>query len=262
MKRLVIGLLVLIVVLVAADFGAAAVAESAVSRQMRSQLNLADDPSVRVNGFPFLTQALAGEYGSIDVEAQRLSVGQLDELTVRAQLRNVSAPLSMLLGSGPKTIAVQSAEGIVRIPANAVEGLIPEVQKLRIEPIDDFALQQAIDDGADVSLGDLDPDLAVRLVGTTSVLGQSTEVAVIAAMELVDGRIRIEPQDVKADGLSASALPPDTRRELKQAFTLTLDPGALPLQVTPTRLQAVDGALELSGRARDLDLGGAATPGG
>ena len=97
MRRLVIALLVLIGILVVADFGAAALAESAVSRQMRSQLSLADDPSVRINGFPFLTQAVSGQYSSVDVAAQRISVGQLQELGVRTQLRNVSGetPISL-----------------------------------------------------------------------------------------------------------------------------------------------------------------------
>ena len=174
MRRLVIALLVLVGVLVVADFGAAALAESAVSRQMRSQLGLADDPSVRINGFPFLTQAVAGEYGSVDVEAQRITLGQLRELGVRAQLRNVSAPLPMLLGSGPKTLQVRAAEGTVRVPANDVQRLMPGVQKLRIETVDEGALERAIDDGADVSLGDIDPDQAVRLVGTSTLLGTSS----------------------------------------------------------------------------------------
>jgi hypothetical protein len=52
MRRLIIILLVLVGLAVAADFGSAALAESAVSRQMRGQLGLVDDPSVRINGSP------------------------------------------------------------------------------------------------------------------------------------------------------------------------------------------------------------------
>jgi LmeA-like phospholipid-binding len=260
MKRLVIGLLVLAVVLVAADFGAAAVAESMVSRQMRSQLNLADDPSVRINGFPFLPQALAGHYQSMDVEAQRISAGTLDELSVRAQLRNVTAPLPMLLGTGPKTIGVQVAEGTIRIPAKAVEKLVPEVQKLRVEPVNDFVVQQAVDDGADPALEDIDPDRAVRLVATSPLIEDGTEVGVIAAMELADGRVRLAPRDIRLSG-SSEQIAPQVEQVLRRAFTLTLDPGRLPLQVTPTKVRAIDDALEVSGRARDLSLGAAASGG-
>jgi len=263
MRRLVIALLALLGVLVVADFGAAALAESAVSRQMRSQLALADDPSVRINGFPFLTQAVSGEYGSVDVDAQRISLGQLRELGVRTQLRNVEAPLSMLLGSGEKTLQVRTAEGTVRIPANDVQRLVPGVQKLRIETLDEGALEQAIDDGADISIGDLDPDEAVRLVGTSTLFGQSTEVAVIASLELADTQIRIIPRDIRVGGQDAPAVPAATQQSLQRLFTLRIDPGSLPLQITPTKLRATpDGALEISGRARDLTLGGSSSASG
>ena len=91
MRRLIIILLVLAGLAVAADFGSAALAESAVSRQMRGQLGLVDDPSVRINGFPFLTQAVAGTYSSIDVDATRIPYGSFKELEINARLHDVSA---------------------------------------------------------------------------------------------------------------------------------------------------------------------------
>jgi hypothetical protein len=263
MRRLVITLLVLIGVLLVTDFGAAAVAESAVSRQMRAQLALADDPSVRINGFPFLVQAVSGEYGSVDVAAQRISLGQLRELGVRAQLRDVEAPLPMLLGSGAKTLQVRAAEGIVRIPANDVQRLLPGIDKLRIETVDEGTLERAIDDGADVAIGDIDPDQAVRLVGFSSLVGQSTEVAVIAELQLVDGQIQVLPRDVRLNSPGSPALPAATQQSLQRLFTLRINPGSLPLRVAPTKVRATpDGALEISGRARDLTLGGSSTAAG
>jgi hypothetical protein len=208
MRRLVIALLVLVGLFVAVDFGAAALAESAVSRQMREQIGLADDPSVRINGFPFLTQALTGQYSSVDVDATRISVGELQELNVHAQLRDVDAPLSMLLGSGPKSLSVQEVEGTVRIPASDVERLVPGIEDLRIENVDEYALEQAVDDGGDKSLRQIDPENAVRLVGTASLLGQQTEVSVIAVLELVDGQAQIAPRDVGRRGARWSSSSP------------------------------------------------------
>jgi hypothetical protein len=230
---------------------------------MRAQLALADDPSVRINGFPFLTQAAAGEYGSVDVAAQRISLGQLRELGVRAQLRDVEAPLPMLFSSGAKTLRVRTAEGTVRIPANDVQRLLPGVEKLRIETVDEGALDRAIDDGADIAIGDIDPDKAVRLVGTSSLLGKEAEVAVIAELQLVDGQIRIAPRDIRLSASGAALPQTGIQESLQQLFTLRIDPGSLPLQVTPTKLRATpDGALEVSGRARDLTLGGSSTASG
>ena len=258
MRRLIIALLVLVGLFVAVDFGAAALAESAVSRQMREQIGLVDDPDVRINGFPFLVQALTGEYSSVDVDAERIRVGELQDLTVHAQLRDVSAPLSMLLGSGPKSLSVKEVEGIVQIPASDVERLVPGIEDLRIENVDDYALEQAVDEGGDRSLRTIDPENAVRLVGTFMLLGQEAEVSVIAALELVDGQAQIAPRDIRLGGSDAEPLPAAVQRTLEQQFTLRIDPGSLPLAATPTRLRAVGGAIELSGFADDLTLGSGA----
>jgi hypothetical protein len=258
-KRLIIGLLVLVGLLVAADFGAAALAESAVSRQMREQIGLPDDPRVRINGFPFVTQALAGTYSSIDVSAPRLQVGALQDVEVTAQLRDVEAPLSEVLGPGPRSLRVGSAEGTVRIGPDDIERLIGSVERLRIETVDDEALAQLVEDGGDASLADIDPDRSARLVGTTEVLGMSTEVAVLVVLELDDGVVRVVPRDVRLGGAS-EPLPEAVQAAVRSMFTVEVDPGSLPLQVTPDELRAVDGVLQVSGSATDLVLGaGSAT---
>jgi hypothetical protein len=258
MRRLVIGLLVVVGLLVAADFGAAALAESVVSRQMREQLGLADDPAVRINGFPFLTQALSGQYRSVDVAADRIPVGDLRELEVQAQLRDVTAPLDELVGSGPPTLRVRQAEGAVLVNANDLQRLIPGVERLRIETVDADVLQRAVDEGGEPSLTEIDPDGAARLVGTTVVLGQELVASVIAVLQLTDGQVQIVPRDVRLGDSGAPPLPGAVQRALSALFTVRIDPGSLPLDVTPTALRARDGALEISGTAGDLVLG----PGG
>jgi hypothetical protein len=258
MRRLVIALLVLVGLFVAVDFGAAALAESAVSRQMREQIGLVDDPDVRINGFPFLTQAVSGHYPEVDVSALRVQVGELQDLSVHARLRDVRAPLPMLLGSGPKSLAVRSVEGTVRIPASDVERLVPGIEDLRIENVDDHVLQQAVENGGDRSLRTIDPSDAVRLVGTATLLGQEAEVSVIAVLQLVDGQAQIVPRDVRLGGSDAPALPAAVQHTIEQRFTVRLDPGSLPLAATPTRLRAAGGALEISGFADDLTLGAGA----
>ncbi|HVH20859.1 MAG TPA: LmeA family phospholipid-binding protein, partial [Pseudonocardia sp.] len=135
--------------------------------------------------------------------------------------------------------------------------------KLRIETVDEGTLERAIDDGADVAIGDIDPDQAARLVGFSSLVGQSTEVAVIAELQLVDGQIQVLPRDVRLNSPGSPALPAATQQSLQRLFTLRINPGSLPLRVAPTKVRATpDGALEISGRARDLTLGGSSTAAG
>jgi hypothetical protein len=268
MRRLVIALLVLAGLLVAADFGAAALAESTVSRQMRAQLGLADDPSVRINGFPFLTQAMAGHYSSVDVDANRISVGPLRELSVSAQLRDVEAPLAMLLGPGEKTLKVGEVEGTVRVPATDLERLVPDVADLRIETLDQSALEQVAEDSDAPALAELDPERTVRLVGATTLPdtlpvtlpglsgGDEVEVRVIASLDLSEGRIRIVPRTVQLGGpQELPSIPAVLQSSFSEMFAVPIDPGALPLKVTPTDVRASNGVLEVSGKASDLTLG-------
>jgi len=256
MRRLVIGVLVLVGVLVAVDFGAAALAESAVSRQMRSQLGLADDPSVRINGFPFLIQAVSGQYSSIDVDAQRIPAGPFQQLEVKAQLHNVAAPLPMLLGSGPKTVWVATADGTVRVNADDLQRLVPQLKKARIESVDEKALQHVVEDGADPTLADLDPDQVARIVGTVDVLGQPVEIATLVTLELDRGKASIAPRDVRLVDGTALPLPAAAQRALLERFKQPLDTGALPLQVTPKTFEVVDGTLAIGGTAANLTIGG------
>jgi hypothetical protein len=261
----IIVLVVLVGLFVAADFGAAALAESAVSRQMRQQVGLVDDPNVRINGFPFLTQAISGRYGSVDVVAQHIRVSELQDLSVQAQLRDVDAPLSMVLGSGPKTLKVGQAEGSVRIAAKDVERILNRngslaIDDLRIDTVDLPGLKAAAKESGDTSLTSIDPDRAARLTGSTTLplLGKN-DVSVIAQLALEDGKARLVVRDVRFGG---KALPASVQRSVAQMFAITVDPGSLPLKVTPTELTAVDGTLQISGTASDLTLGGGSTTAG
>ena len=258
-KRTVAAIVVLGAAAVGVDYGAAALTESVVARQMRTQMALTDDPSVRVNNFPFLTQAISGRYKSVDVTADHIVVGPLHDVQVRSQLRDVSAPLSQMLGDGPRTVTVREVEGTVRIGAPDVERLIREagdvpVDKLYIDGIDADGLEKAVDDGADPALKSLDPATVIRMGGTVDVLGQEQPVTIIAELQLADGRVQITPRDIRLADEDAQ-LPVALQRTLSRLFTLTLYPGALPLQVTPTTVRATSGGLEISGLTGRLVLG-------
>ncbi|HEX4247519.1 MAG TPA: DUF2993 domain-containing protein [Pseudonocardia sp.] len=247
-----------IVLLVAVDFAAASAAEYQVSNRMREQLALPDDPAVKINGFPFLAQAIAGDYKKVDVSADRLTVGQLHEVGVRAELYHVRVPFQEVL-SGSPTIHVDNAQGSVLITNTDLVKQLSGVTKLNISAVDYGALDVALQDKADAtpgsSLTGISPDQAVRLVATTSVLGRQMNVTVIAALQLSGRQIQISPRDIRVGtGSDAARLPQVVQTGLRGLFTFRIDPGMLPFHVTPTRLQAVDNGLLITGVARDLVL--------
>lgn len=260
MKRIVVGLIVAIVLLVAVDFVAASAAEYQVSSSLRTQLALPDEPAVKINGFPFLAQAVAGDYKQVDVSATNLAMGSMSNVGLDVQLYNVRVPLSELLGGSVRSARVESVQGAVLITKEDLVKQLPKVSKLTVGPIDDGVLDAAYAASADAlpgsSVAGIDPDTAVRMAGTTSILGKKTDVSAIAVMTMVGRQIQITPRDVRVGtGPAATKLPDIVQAGLRRMFTLRLDPGALPFDVTPTRLRAVGDGLEVSGVAKNVILG-------
>src|SRR5437763_15229435 len=72
MRKLLIGVAVLAVLLVAADRVSVAVAENQISDRLTSAYGLPGKPGVSITGFPFLTQVAAGDYRQIDVSASQV----------------------------------------------------------------------------------------------------------------------------------------------------------------------------------------------
>ena len=241
MKKAVIVLVVLVGLLVAIDFGTAAAAEYQVSKRLRSHLNLADDPAVRINGFPFLYQAFTGDYRNVDVNADGVTVARLRDLGVEATLHHVRVPFSDLVSGSVQTVRIDEVVGRVRVRAGELKQLI-NVEDLRVDKVTDRDRTAA---------GQPVPDNAVKLTGTTELAGRRMTVAVIATLELVGGQILIRANTVRIDD---QTLLPLIEQAVLSLFTVRLDPGTLPFNVTPTAVRADDGALIVEGNAHDVVL--------
>ena len=230
------------------------------------QIGLPDDPPTSaINGFPFVTQALAGRYSSIDVTADRMQSAAAGG-RVRSQLRDVTPPLSEVLGAGPRCVSVREVEGTARVGADDIERLISTQRHPGRQALHRVARRRrargAVDDGADPSLADARPRhrRPARRHHRGARRGTPRSPRSSSPLDLTDG-------------LSALLGPP-ARRPHRRTPTprrcrsrrsglpgrpsspSRLDPGSLPLQVTPpTELKAVDGVLEISGSTTDLLLG-------
>ena len=243
-------MLVIVALAVAADFAAAAAAEHVVAKQLRQQLELPSDPSVRINGFPFVTQALAGHYSAIDVRAGGVSVGPLHDLDVEATLHDVDAPLSQVSSGDLHSVRAARVDGRVRIKDSDLGRAIG---------LDDLRIQQpSADSSPDSSRGFSRGESApIRMVASTGLGGQRTEVIGTGVIELTGGRVRITINDVRLsrDGAGEVALPKGIRQTLLKALNADVKPGALPFAVTPTSVSVETGAVVVEGTASNVTLG-------
>ncbi len=80
--------IVLVGLLVAADFGAKAIAESEVASQIQKQ-GISQKPAVSITGFPFLTQVISRDIRSMQISWHDLPAGPVTVKSINAVLNGV-----------------------------------------------------------------------------------------------------------------------------------------------------------------------------
>lgn len=261
MRKLIITVVVLAGLFVAADYGSAAFAEYQISTRMRQELKLTEDPAVRVYGFPFLWQEAVGDYRNIEVESSGLTVGQLHNVQVHANLFHVRTRLSQLAAGDSTSVRVDKVVGKVRIRATDVGRLIG-INDLRIEQASEPGTpDELVEPAVTTTRRPVEPDPTVaqiKLIGTTDVIGKATKVTIYGAVSLINGHVVVSPRklELTTDSGGVISLPEPVQRAVMAAFAVKLDPGQLPLTVAPRAISVETGTLVVEGEATDIVLSG------
>ncbi|MFT7836192.1 DUF2993 domain-containing protein [Saccharothrix sp. BKS2] len=261
-RKLIIAALVVGAVLVAADYGLAAAGEYQVAQRMRHKFGLSEDPAVRINGFPFTTQALAGDYRDIEISAAGVPVGDdLRNLEIRANLRHVRIGLSDLLAGNTANARIDQVRGSVKIKSSDLNRLVNRVtpfNDMTIEP-DNRAKREAELEGEpapEQAAAARKPDptvAAVKLAGSTTVAGRKIRIAAYGTVSLIDGQIAIAVNDIDLDDTSLEGLDA-VLGTVRQALGVVIDPGQLPFTATPTAVKVESGAFIVEGTVNDIPL--------
>jgi hypothetical protein len=262
-KRLIVVLVVLVGLLVGADFGLAAFAEHTISQKARAQLGLVDDPSVTIHGFPFTTQALSGDYSQISVAAAGVRVGKLSDVEISAELHNVTAPLSDLLAGNTKSIKIGTLEGGVTIKASDIARIAPldKVEDLKIEP----STEEYVKTGQDTMTDEQKktdaqqdkPSAGIRLSGYVQIAGQKVEIFCFAMIEVKDKAISISPRRLQfGNDKETTVVPAEVQKALLPNFEASINGGQLPFNVEPTAVRVNSGSVTLKGKANDVTFSG------
>jgi hypothetical protein len=250
MRGFLITLVVLVLLLVGVDFGARWVAEDRVAAQLQTQLKLDEKPSVDIGGFPFLTQAVAGTYPAVTLTAEHIPYRQLRDVTLVAELGNVSLPPQSLIDGSVRSIPAETVTASAQIDPTDLARIL-RVSDVTVAPVTAATLGER-------DLANVDPSQAVELTSTTTVLGQSVRASVIATFRLSGGQIVLSARDITVDTgdapSSVSGAVSSALRSKLGSFSARVDPGQLPFSISATDLRAEDGKLVVSGTAEDVDL--------
>ena len=224
MRKLLIGVVILAVLLVAADRISVAVAENQISDRLASAYGLAGKPGVTITGFPFLTQVVTGDYQQIDVSANQVSAdgAVLHHLNVR--LTGVHATVSQVLGNGSSMVTADRAAGSAMVGFGTVDHRLPS--GFQLHP-----------DGKNLSVS-----------GNLAVGGARIPVSATVTLGVSGSGISVTPVHVSVPGVAT--LPSAYSSQLRVVVPLS----TLPLHLRLTSVHVTPDGLRIGAAARDVQF--------
>ena len=225
MRKLLIGVAVLAVLLVAADRISAAVAENQISDRLTSAYGLPDKPGVSITGFPFLTQVAAGDYQQIDVSASQVPADGATLHDLKVRLSGVHATVSQVLGNGSSMVTADRAAGSAMVGFGTVDRRLPG--GLHLHP-----------DGKNL-----------RVSGRLAFHGTRIPVSATVAVGVSGSGIRVSPVSVDVPGLPGLPVSAYSSR-----LRIVVPLSTLPLHLRLTSVHVTPDGLSIAASASDVQF--------
>lgn len=226
-RVLVVAVVSLLALLVIADRVVAYVAAERVADDLQTRLGADRQPEVSISRFPLLTQALAGSYDRIRIDAPGIDAQQLGRVDLKMDLRDVRIPLSDAISGDVSGAVVTDATASIEVPEANLAELI----------------------GLPITVDGIDGDV-VRLGTTFEVLGTDVPISVDARVMIDDGSTaRLDVEGASAAGIT---IPSFVVSELSDLIGIELP---LPTLVDGMQLQTVtarEGLLVLRAEGREV----------
>ncbi len=243
-RRLLITLIVLLLLLgifaVVVDRFGKSFAErligERVTEQVANQEATSEKPDVTVEGVPFLTQVLSGEYQEIKIQLANFTGPAGNGKTIRMPLldvraKDVRAPL--------ETLRTRQGDNI----ATTVTGTGTL----------DYATLAELTDREGVKLGEKDGKLAVT--APLDVLNQTVTVNGTANLEVTkDNVVRIRFEQVTAEGLPDIPLVRNLLNNYAKQISVDVKVPALPLDLVVQKVQPTAEGLVVTAAASEVPL--------
>ncbi|WP_029137633.1 LmeA family phospholipid-binding protein [Nakamurella lactea] len=230
MRKLLITLIVLILLVIGADFAGRAIAESKAGEAIATEGGVSPAPDVDIHGMSFLWQAIAGNYQHITVASHDLSTGKLTGVDATVELYDVRLTISDVLDGNVDSLTSGHADITASIPAPVLASVL-EQQELTVAAGDNGAL---------------------RLGTTVAAAGQTFPVTIDVTPTYADGTLRLGNAKVVE---APAAVPTALTNALIKDFSIDLPLTGLPFRLDSATARVDGSALVLTGSARDVQLG-------
>jgi LmeA-like phospholipid-binding len=176
------SVVLLLVLLVVADRFAARVAGQVVAQQIKKSQHLTTTPKVTIDGFPFLTQLVAGKYDQVDATALDIHNGDVRATSTTLHLYGVHLDAADVLSQSVKAIPVDRGAGTVVLSWADINAIV-KPSGVKVTP---------------------EKGGAVAVSGSVTVEGQTVKGTGTGTVEAVPGGIRVTVANIKAAGLTAT----------------------------------------------------------
>ncbi|MGI5246965.1 LmeA family phospholipid-binding protein [Dactylosporangium sp. CA-139066] len=243
---LVVLLIILVGVLAVVDRIAAGVAEDRITAETKAQLAANDvkyegEPQVKITGFPFLTQVIAGEYKKITIGLDKPQVNnvKLDTLTVEALSVKADA-MDLMNGKGDVTAGVVSGNA--------------SMSWENVKPLLEVAGMPPSMDPSQVTLTVVDNKIEMRV----PIAFQGIKVTLIAkgSMIVEAGKVRLKLESVTTDQGSLPAQVNNLIKTYQNRLQVTVKLPGLPYNLVINSVQTTNDGLQVTASAADVKLTG------
>ena len=240
---LLVIVLVLLGVLVAADRVAARVAEDRIAAQAAPKLanyhvTGGGQPDVKIGGFPFLTQVLAGRYDKVTIDVAHPEVDGIQLGRFMLEATTVQVDNGALL-NGTRRATAGRVTGTATMGWDAVRLAM------------DFANLPGIDPSKlQVSVVDNRLDLKMPL----AVLGMQTTLHATGELQLVDGSVKLRVDSINTENPALPGAAQSALNQIRRTFTPTLRIPAMPYQLVINSVTTGPSGVEIVASAEHVQL--------
>jgi hypothetical protein len=218
-RKFLIILVVLAVLLVAADFAGRAYAENRAAGAVQSELGLTTPPDVSIEGFPFLWHAVRGSYPEVIITASDVDESALPGTRAQVDLTTVTLPLRDALAGDTSNLTAQATALQVVIPLSSLQAALPR---------------------QDVTLA-AGPNGTLQVSGTVAVAGVNIPVTGTATLSVANDTLTLSVDSLSAAGIDLTPLAERAASALASGLTTTVPLTGLPFTVTSGDVQVAGG---------------------
>ena len=224
MRKLLITLVVLAVLLLAADFGLRAYAESRTADAIQTELGTPSRPDVSIEGFPFLLHAVQGQYPQVVVTVANIDNGLLPGIRAVLYLSEVAIPLREAVSGDTSHLTAQSTTLQALVPLSSLSAALGQT---------DLTLSAA-------------PDGSLAVTTTVSVAGQQIPVTGTAKITVANDTLTVAVGSLSAAGVNITPLISAAANALAVGLSRSFPLTGLPFTVTQAGVAVSGGDVVLT----------------